>query len=140
MSEKLRIESLNGRGLRDRSKRVDIFDRIKNRNTDIILLLETHWTENDYTDLKDDWNIEFFISGSSNTARGTAILLNKTFEYVLHDKIIDNNGRYTIIDIEITLIGRLTIGSIYAPNDQIEVFIEEIFEKINRLNNVFNVI
>ena len=103
MSEKLRIESLNGRGLRDRSKRADIFDRIKDRHTDIILLKETHLTENDYTDLKDDWNIEFFLSGSSNTAKGTAILLNKTFEYVLHDKIIDNNGRYTLIDIEITL-------------------------------------
>ena len=140
MSEKLRIESLNGRGLRDRTKRIDIFDRIKDRNTDIILLQETHWTENDYTDLKEDWNIEFFLSGSSNTARGTAILLNKTFEYVLHDKILDNNGRYALIDIEITLIGKLTIGSIYAPNDQIEIFIEEIFEKINQLNNVFNVI
>ena len=140
ISEKLRIESLNGRGLRDRTKRIDIVDRIKDRNTDIILLQETHWTENDYTDLKEDWNIEFFLSGSSNTARGTAILLNKTFEYVLHDKILDNNGRYALIDIEITLIGKLTIGSIYAPNDQIEIFIEEIFEKINQLNNVFNVI
>ena len=97
-------------------------------------------TENDYTELKEDWNIEYFLSGSSNTARGTAILLNKTFEYVLHDKILDENGRYTLIDIEITLIGRLTVGSIYAPNDQIEIFLEEIFDKINQLNNVFNAI
>ena len=63
-------ESLNGRGLRDRSKRVEIFDRIKNRNTDIILLQQTHWTENDYTDLKDDWNIEFFLYKVAQTHQG----------------------------------------------------------------------
>ena len=140
MSENLRLESLNCRGLRDKTKRADIFERIKDRKTDIILLQETHLTENDYTELKEDWNIEYFLSGSSNTSRGTAILLNKTFEYVLHDKILDDNGRYTLIDIEITLIGRLTVGSIYAPNDQIEIFLEEIFDKINQLNNVFNAI
>ena len=140
MSENLRLESLNCRGLRDKTKRADIFDRIKDRKTDIILLQETHLTENDYTELKEDWNIEYFLSGNSNTSRGTAILLNKTFEYVLHDKILDDNGRYTLIDIEITLIGRLTVGSIYAPNDHIEIFLEEIFDKINQLNNVFNAI
>ena len=133
-------KSLVGTILEEKGISSRLYVSIPFLNTDIILLQETHWTENDYTELKEDWNIEFFLSGSSNTARGTAILLNKTFEYVLHDKILVNNGRYTLIDIEITLIGRLTIGSIYAPNDQIEIFLEEIFEKINQLNNVFNVI
>ena len=104
IQEKLRIESLNVRGLRDRTKRCDIFDRAKARHTDILFLQETHWTEADYTHLKDDWNIELIISGTSTAAKGTAILLNKTFEYKLHDTITDINGRYTIIDIEITLI------------------------------------
>ena len=140
MEEKLRIESLNVRGLRDRTKRCDIFDRAKSRHTDILFLKETHWTETDYTDLKDDWNIELIISGTSTAAKGTAILLNKTFEYKIHDTITDINGRYTIIDIEITLIGRITLGSIYAPNDQIEAFIEELFDKINTINNVFHII
>ena len=140
MEEKLRIESLNGRGLRDRTKRCDIFDRARMRHTDILLLQETHWTETDYTDIKEDWNIELIISGNSTAARGTAILLNKTFEYKIHNTIIDKNGRYTIIDIEITLIGRITISSIYAPNEQIEIFIDEIFEKINTINNVFHII
>ena len=45
-----------------------------------------------------------------------------------------------MIDIEITLIGRITICSIYAPNEQIEIFIDEIFEKENTINNVFHII
>ena len=122
MEEKLRIESLNGRGLRDRTKRSDIFDRARMRHTDILLLQETHWTETDYTDIKEDWHIELIISGNSTAARGTAILLNKTFKYKIHNTIIDKNGRYTIIDIEITLIGRITISSIYAPNEQINIY------------------
>ena len=100
------------------------------------------WTETDYTDIKEDWNIELIISENVTAARGTAILLNKTFEYKIHNTIIDKNGRYTctIIDIEITLIGRITISSIYAPNEQIEIFIDEIFEKLNTINNVFHII
>ena len=140
MAEKLRIESLNVRGLRDRTKRCDILDRAKSRNTDIILLQETHWVETDYTDIRDDWNIELIISGNSTTSRGTAILLNKTFEYNIHNTIIDGNGRYSIIDLEITLIGILTICSVYSPNEQIEPFLEELFEKINSINNVFHII
>ena len=140
MEEKLRIESLNGRGLRDRTKRCDVFVRAKARHTDILFLQETHWTETDYTDLKKDWNIEIIISGNSTTARGTAILFNKTFEYKIHNTIIDKNGRYTILDIEIALIGRITIGSIYAPNENIEPFIDDLFEKINNINNVFHII
>ena len=57
MEEKLRIESLNGRGLRDRIKRCDFFDRARMRHTDILLLQETHWIETDYTDIKEDWNL-----------------------------------------------------------------------------------
>ena len=49
MAEKLRIESLNVRGLRDKHKRLDILDRAKQRQADIILLQETHWIEADYT-------------------------------------------------------------------------------------------
>ena len=140
MAEKLRIESLNVRGLRDRTKRCDILDRAKQRHADIILLQETHWIETDYTDIRDDWNIEVLISGNSTASRGTAILLNKTFEYKIHKTIMDENGRYSIIDIEITLIGRVTICSVYSPNENIEPFIEELFEKINSINNVFHII
>ena len=114
MAEKLRIESLNVRGLRDKDKRFDILDRAKQRHADIILLQETHWIEADYTYIREDWNIEVLIAGNSTTSNGTAILLNKTFEYKIHKTIMDQNGRYLIIDLEITLIGRVTICSVYA--------------------------
>ena len=140
MAEKLRIESLNARGLRGRTKRCDVLDMSRTRNTNIILLQESHWIGTDYTDIRDDWNIEIVISGNSTAAMGRAILSNKTFEYKIHNTILDDNGRYTIIDIEIALIGRVTIGSIYAPNEQIEIFIEELFEKFNTINNVFHII
>ena len=140
MEEKIRIESLNARGLRDGTKRCDIPDKAKLRNTDIMFIQETHWTMTDYTKIREDWNIEIFIAGNSSSARGTAILLNKTFEYKIHNPIVDANGRYVILDIDIALLGRITLGSIYAPNEQIEHFIDELFEKINTLNNVFHII
>ena len=140
MEEKVRIESLNARGLRDGTKKCDVFDKAKMRNTDIMFIQEIHWTMTDYTKIREDWNIVTIIAGNSSSARGTASLLNKTFEYKLHDTVIDINGRYVIIDIEIALLGRITLGSIYAPNEQIETFIDELFEKINTLNNVFHII
>ena len=35
---------------------------------------------------------------------------------------------------------RITLGSIYALNDQIEPFIKGLFNKINEFDNVFHVI
>ena len=102
--------------------------------------IPTHWTMTDYTDLKELWNIEILISGNSNSARGTAILLNKTFEYKLHYYILDNNGIFVLLDIEITFLGRITLGSIYAPNDQIEPFIKELFNNIHEFGDVFHII
>ena len=34
----------------------------------------------------------------------------------------------------------MTIGSVYSRNEQIEPFLEELFEKINSINNVFHII
>ena len=70
MEEIIRNESLNARGLRDENKRCDIFDKVKPRQTDILLLQETHWTIDNYTALKENWNIEILISGNSTAARG----------------------------------------------------------------------
>ena len=61
MEEIIRIESLNARGLRDETKICDIFDKVRYRQTDILLLQETHWTIKDYTELKENWNIEILI-------------------------------------------------------------------------------
>ena len=105
-----------------------------------MFIQETHWTMTDYTKIREDWNIEIFIAGNSSSARGTAILLNKTFEYKINNPIVDAIGRYVILDIDIALLGRITLVSIYAPNEQIEHFIDELFEKINTLNNVFHII
>ena len=52
---KLEIASLNVRGLQDHNKRKRIFQTFRNLKFDIILLQETHSTDEDVVLWKKDW-------------------------------------------------------------------------------------
>ena len=52
---KLEIASINVQGLQDNKKRKRIFQTFRNSKFDIILLQETHSTDEDIIDWKKDW-------------------------------------------------------------------------------------
>ena len=75
------IESINCRGLRNKQKRNDIFNKAVKEKVNILCLQETHLIDEDLNTLKNEWNVHYIIGGSEKNAGGTLIALDSNFEY-----------------------------------------------------------
>ena len=126
--ETIQIESINCRGLRDQLKRMDIFEKAKTEKINILCLQETHIIEEDIITLKDEWNINFIISGKETNSGGILIAVQNNFEYKIHETIKSTDGRYIIIDLEIPEIARFLLINLYAPNNDSPNFLENLFQ------------
>ena len=58
---KLNIISLNVKGINDIEKRLSVFNWLKNKNTDICLLQETHSTKNEEKHWCKNWGVKYSI-------------------------------------------------------------------------------
>jgi exonuclease III len=75
-----------------------------------------------------------FIHNSQENSRGVGILLSKKIMYTVHNEYRDIEGNILLIDI--TISGwRLTVGSVYGPNNDNEDFFRTITDICNRFNN-----
>ena len=129
-SNNLKIISANVRGLRQSIKRKDLLDYLKEKQPDIICLQETHLVQEDINTLIKEWNIEYFVAGTSTNSRGVAILLNNTFEYKVTKTTRDKEGRYIILDLDIANLFTLTIANIYAPNLDDNKWYQHFFDQL----------
>ena len=134
----LRIESLNCRGIKDSLKRGDILDRARARKANIICLQETHLLGRDLNTLRKEWNVKYLISGNQSNARGVMIILDKTFEYIIHGVQIDPEGRYILIEIEIPEVTSFLLVNTYCPNEEKAEFCNKLFTLIDqwKTNNI----
>ncbi len=130
----LKISTFNVRGINDNKKRSDLFDWLRKRNIDICLLQETHCSK----ELENKWGCEWgytaFWSSHSGRSRGVAILFKNSFQYCLHNKYEDCEGRYIMLDITINN-SRLSIINIYGPNTDDPDFFNLLGTKINMWPN-----
>ena len=125
--EMIQIESINCRGLRDKMKRLDIFDRAQKDKIKLLCLQETHIIENDLNTLKLEWNIEFVILGKETNSGGVMIAIDNNFEHKIHEINVSQEGRHAIIDIEIPDVARFLLINVYVPNDDSPLFFENVF-------------
>ena len=133
--QKFSLLSLNVKGLRNVVKRTKIFYWLKERNyiNGITYLQETH---SDYKTSK-SWSNQlkghiFYSHGTTNSCV-TLIIIGQNVEYKLKDKIIDDLGRYVILNCEIQGSNYLLINT-YMPNietSQVE-FLREINDILSR--------
>jgi exonuclease III len=81
-----------------------------------------------------------FISPFLSSKRGVLILFSNTFEYKVESVDTDEiYGNYVILNINIS--GKqVTLASIYGPNEDNPLFFENIFNKINEINNEYAII
>ena len=128
------IESINCRGARNRVKRTDIFDKAKKEHVNILCLQETHIIPEDINMIKDDWNVEFYISGKESNSGGVLIALENNFEYICHMSIADDQGRYLILDIELAGVARFLLINVYGPNEDQPNFYIDMFNIIENLD------
>ena len=75
------IITFNCRGLGGLEKRRDVLNYLKQKNFSISFLQDTHFTADDYTQVRSLWGYEIYISPGQSNSRGVAILFNNNFEY-----------------------------------------------------------
>ena len=104
------------------------------KHIDISLTQETHSCKKTEKTWRDEWDGTIYFSHGTSSARGTCIFIRAHVQNEIHNVISDSNGRYIILDITIEGI-RMTLASIYAPNEDSPEFIIEVRDKIESFSN-----
>ena len=125
-----KIISLNCRGLRNKVKRYDIINYLKDQNAQIICLQDTHLIETDIGDFKQLWNGEMILHGQSTNSRGVAILLSNTLNYTIKNMINDKEGNKLVLDIQVHDLN-LKLINIYGPNKDDISFYNSLNQNLN---------
>ena len=131
MLNNLHICTANVKGLRDKQKRLRLYQWIKNQKCKIFFIQETHFN----TSLENALTIESdhsYYSHGTTSSRGVAILINNKLDYKLIDEHKDLEGRIIMINIEFENI-IYSLINIYAPN--IESERNSFYKKLNDFLN-----
>ena len=132
---KLKFCSFNVRGINDKKKRIDVFNWLKRKKVDICFLQEVHSTKDLELKWRNEWGYEAFFSSGKSNSKGVAILFNNTFEFKIHNKTQDTDGRFIILDLTINE-KRITIMNVYGPNQDDPMFYESVKVKVE--GNIHN--
>ena len=122
----MHILSLNVRGLRDNTKRGNMFEWLKGQKADVVFLQETHChLKKDAVKWSREWsndpNDSIWSLGTTRS-KGVSILLNKKSfgaTIKISNSIIDANGR-TIKSILHVNEQKFRLLNVYAPNNEAE--------------------
>ena len=95
---------------------------------------ETHSCIETQSIWEKEWDGDIYFSHGTSSARGTCIFIKRHVQKEIHKIISDPNGRYIILDISIDG-NRMTLASIYAPNDDSPDFFTEVRNKIESIPN-----
>ena len=113
---KIKIGSINCRGLAsDNIKRRDVFHRYRSKY-DIIILVDTHSEKNIENLWRNEWGGDARFSSFSSQSRDVAVLFKNSFEYVIEHEIIDIDGNYILLDMKLQ-DRKITLGAIYGANN-----------------------
>ena len=134
MSGGYKFLTLNCRGLNGGKKRLQTFKYLKGLNYDIYCLQDCHFTEDMYKQIYSEWGAPCYLSYATSNARGVGIFISKQVDYKVHNSIIDENGNYVILDISFEE-NRMTLVTLYGPNEDKPTFYEHIFKLIDQLGN-----
>ena len=97
---KLEIASINVQGLQDNKKRKRIFQTFRNSKFDIILLQETHSTDEDIIDWKKDWIGTAFFSSLNSTKSRVPILCKEFKNFKVKFEKSDQAGHIISVTVE----------------------------------------
>jgi exodeoxyribonuclease-3 len=115
--DKLKICSLNVRGLKNKLKRNALFSYLKRERYDIICLQETHVTEQDFDVWQRQWGGKCFFQQGTNRSKGETVLVSKHFAGEV--SLEEARDRMLVLSVEHERI-KLKIANVYAPNSASE--------------------
>lgn len=130
---KIKVMSLNAKGLNIPEKRRMLLDDLKRSNTDIAFIQETHFKTNRLPYLQNrHFPVAYHSMNPRAKSKGVSILISSKIPWQLQNSQVDPTGRYIFLK---GLIGtvQVTIVTMYAPNEQQATFLRETLEKLNEL-------
>ena len=115
----LNLCTFNVNGMGEAVKRKAIFKKLRDLSNDICLLQETHSTPSTQQLWTNEWGGSAFFSHGSRSSRGVAIMMKRGLNYKMDQIVVDIEGRYIILKLEIDN-SEIVIGNIYAPTQDKE--------------------
>ena len=116
MSRKLKLLSLNVRGLRNISKRGAIFSFLKIQKATLFCLQEAFSSPEDEKLWSAEWGGKIIYSHGTTHSKGVCILLNPSSPFKLSSIQTDPEGRFLIVKLTIEE-KYFSITDIYGPNN-----------------------
>ena len=135
----IQICSLNVRGLRLADKRRQIFYWLKKKAYNIILLQETHSTQEVESGWENEWGHKILFSHGSSQSAGVAVLFKNDFTLTVNQIKANREGRYLFMDI-LANEYRLTLANIYAPNEDRPEYFTNIYSELQSYFSLDNLI
>lgn len=130
----VKILTVNCQGLGDPGKRRDVLNFLKVKNYNLYCLQDTHFVTENESFIRSVWGYECFFSSLTSNSRGVAILVNNNVEFKIWKEKKDRNGNFLALDISINGT-RLTLLSLYGPNQDIPGFFDNIMSIIEDFGN-----
>ena len=108
--------TFNVSGLRNKKKRLIIFDWIKRKKCDIAILQEVYCNQTDISDWTKEWDGKIFSSHGTNRSKGVLILIKPQTNIEGKQFFTDKEGRLLGVKVEIDQ-ETINIWNEYAPNE-----------------------
>lgn len=124
--------SWNCRGLQQIRKIKQVMNKLKDMDSKIVFLQETHLPEEGNIKIQRRWQGTLFTASCSSKARGVMILVHKTVPFSVKNVIKDKMGRYLIVQGSL-LLENLNLINIYGPNTDDSNFFAELFLTLSTL-------
>ena len=113
----VRFGSINVNGLRNDKKRQNVFNWLKSKKYDVILLQETHCENSDEEhDWAKDWNGTSLWCNGTRLSKGVAILINEKSPIKLLSHNKHHDGRIISVTIQVQDF-KIQVVNVYAPNN-----------------------
>ena len=98
-------------------------------------LQDIHLDKSQEKTFRSEWGGEAILATKSSNSRGVAILISNNFEFTIHDKHLDPEGNYIILDVTFMGVPRCTLVNLYGPNKDSPAFYEKIKAHIESIDN-----
>lgn len=127
--DKVKLVSLNARGLKNKLKRNTIFNYLKSQNIDIACIQESHITEKEIGVWEKQWGGKIVFQAGTNHSKGELMLISKHFTGTV--KIEKSQNRLLVLSVTHGNMSFVLVN-VYAPN--------ETKEKIRFFNVIQNIL
>ena len=131
---RVKMISLNVKGIAQKIKRTNITKMLKQHNPDIIFMQETHSTKHTSNTWGTEMNMHLHLAHGTSSSCGTAIAISKKLNCEVIKETDDKYGRFVMLDVKMsdTII---TLINVYAPNNDDPEFFINLFSMLSKHEN-----